>query len=107
MEVDVVVIGSGAAGLTSAVVAAKAGLTVLVTEKAPFFGGTTAYSLGAAWIIGNPHQHALGVDDNHEAGVQYLKNALGPLYDPNKVRAYVESPIIFPKLAALAQVGRC
>jgi succinate dehydrogenase/fumarate reductase flavoprotein subunit len=90
-EVDVVVVGSGAAGLTTAVVAAQAGLSVLVTEKARYYGGTTAYSLGAPWIIANHHQKELGLEDNSEAGALYLRNALGDLHDEDKVSAYVAS----------------
>lgn len=46
MECDVLVAGSGAGGLSAAIVMAKAGLDVLVVEKADLFGGTTALSGG-------------------------------------------------------------
>lgn len=91
MEVDVLVVGSGAAGLTTAVVAAHAGLKVLLVEKAKHYGGTTAYSLGAPWIIANHHQKALGVEDDPGAGERYLRSTLGDLYDPEKVAAYIAS----------------
>jgi len=90
-EFDVIVVGSGAAGLTTAVVAAQKGLRVLVVEKADYFGGTTAYSLGAPWIIANHHQKALGLEDDAAAGEQYLRSALGNLYDPEKAAAYIVS----------------
>src|SRR5271169_5968551 len=88
---DVVVVGSGAAGLTTAVVAAQHGLKVLVVEKSRYFGGTTAYSLGAPWIIGNLHQPALGIEDDLVKGERYLRATLGPLYSPDKVSAYLTS----------------
>ncbi|HEY6531359.1 MAG TPA: FAD-dependent oxidoreductase, partial [Acidimicrobiales bacterium] len=50
---DLVVIGSGAAGLTGALVAALGGARVIVIEKADQLGGTTAVSGGGAWIPNN------------------------------------------------------
>jgi succinate dehydrogenase/fumarate reductase flavoprotein subunit len=91
MEFDVIVVGSGAAGLTTAVVAAKKGLQVLVVEKAEEFGGTTAFSMGAPWIVANQHQKALGLEDDADAGERYLRAALGNRYDPARVAAYIES----------------
>jgi succinate dehydrogenase/fumarate reductase flavoprotein subunit len=90
-EYDVVVVGSGAAGLTTAVVAANQGLDVLVVEKTDYFGGTTAYSGGGGWIPNNKHQKALGVTDSSAAADVYLRKVLGPLYEPVRVKAFLES----------------
>ena len=45
-EFDVVVVGTGASGMAAAITAANDGLKVLVVEKQPQFGGTTARSGG-------------------------------------------------------------
>ena len=51
-DCDVLVVGSGASGMSTAVTAASQGLKVLVVEKEPRFGGTTARSGGWLWIPG-------------------------------------------------------
>jgi succinate dehydrogenase/fumarate reductase flavoprotein subunit len=90
-EVDVVVVGSGAAGLTAAVVLAAGGLSVAVIEKADKLGGTTAISLGAVWIPNNHLMGQVGQEDSVEEGLTYLRAVLGNLYDDELLRAYVQS----------------
>ena len=63
-ECDALVVGSGAGGLASAVSAAHRGLKVLVVEKEPVFGGTTARSGGWMWIPGNAPAKREGVVDS-------------------------------------------
>lgn len=91
MEFDVVVVGSGAGGMTTAIVAAKAGLQVLVLEAAPVFGGTTAFSGGGVWIPTNHHMGELGVQDSREEAEAYLHAALGNFYDEEKIGAYLDT----------------
>ncbi|KAF2764747.1 hypothetical protein EJ03DRAFT_355496 [Teratosphaeria nubilosa] len=88
---DVVVVGSGCSGLTSAIVASKHGLKVLVLEKTGYFGGTTAYSGGGAWIPNNKHQRSIDVEDSQSQAEHYLHNVLGELYDEQKVPVYLRS----------------
>ncbi|VWX50035.1 FAD-dependent oxidoreductase [Novosphingobium sp. 9U] len=90
-EYDVVVVGSGVAGLTAAVVAAKQGLKVLVAEKAELFGGTTAFSSGGAWIPNNPYMASVGQHDTPEEAYTYLRATLGNSYDTDLVEAFVET----------------
>lgn len=91
MDFDVVIAGTGASGLTAAVVAANEGLKVLLIEKSHLIGGTTAYSLGAPWIVGNQCQKDIGLEDNSEEGKAYLQGVLGDYFDENLIQAYIDS----------------
>ncbi|GAA3204368.1 FAD-dependent oxidoreductase [Actinocorallia longicatena] len=69
---DVVVLGSGAAGLTAALAAAVEGASVALFEKADLVGGTTALSGGTIWIPGNRPAREAGIEDSTERGLEYL-----------------------------------
>lgn len=88
-ECDVLVAGSGAGGLAAAVTARKAGLEVIVAEKEPWFGGTTALSGGWLWIPNHPMQKAIGVADSMEDAATYLLHEAGEKYDPERVEAFL------------------
>jgi succinate dehydrogenase/fumarate reductase flavoprotein subunit len=91
LQCDLLVIGSGAGGLSTAITAKKHGLDVIVVEKEEYFGGTTAFSGGVLWIPGNPHGKRDGVKDSREAVVTYLKNQTGEFYDEAAVNAFLEN----------------
>ncbi|MFJ7217713.1 FAD-dependent oxidoreductase [Amycolatopsis sp. NPDC098790] len=74
-ETDLLVLGSGAAGLAAAVVAAGEGLSVLVLEKTEWLGGTSAYSAGTAWIPGHRRQPDPATDT--EEARRYLDTLVG------------------------------
>ena len=74
---DFVVIGSGAAGLTAALVASIEGLKVLVIEKTDVIGGTAARSSGTVWIPNNSLQKSMGIDDTKEKSMTYLDSLVG------------------------------
>ena len=88
-EVDVIIVGSGAAGLTTALVAAQSGLSVMLLEKTEFFGGTTAYSGGAIWIPDNHLMKLIGLDDSPQEAKAYLRAILGNLYDRDMIETFL------------------
>ncbi len=93
-EHDLVVVGSGAAGLTGAVTAATAGLSVLVVEKSGFWGGTSAFSGGGVWIPANPLMHAAGVDDSVGDALAYMDDIIGdagPASSPERRLAFLRN----------------
>lgn len=73
---DVVVLGSGAAGMTAAAVCAAEGLSVLLLEKSQTVGGTTAISGGMAWMPANPKMNAAGLADSIETARTYLSQTV-------------------------------
>jgi 3-oxosteroid 1-dehydrogenase len=89
-EFDVVVVGSGAAGMTAAMAAAHAGLRTVVIEKAPCFGGSTARSGGGVWIPNNEALRADGVRDTPEAARDYLHSIIGDVVQAERIDAYLE-----------------
>jgi len=101
MQYDVVVMGSGAAGLTAALVAAKAGNSVAVLEKAYHFGGTTAISGGGIWIPVSPQAKAEGVDDSIEVARDYVLGVVGNRAERALIDAYLKNgPEMIEWLAA-------
>jgi hypothetical protein len=88
---DVVIAGSGAAGLAAAVTAAEHGLKVLVLEKAAQFGGTTAWSGGWLWVPRNPLAVAAGIVEEKETIRTYLRALIGNRYDTAKIEAFLEA----------------
>jgi 3-oxosteroid 1-dehydrogenase len=90
--VDVLVVGSGAAGLSAATFAHDGGASVLVVEKADLIGGTTGVSGGMPWVPLNRHMADVGVEDSRDEALTYLRRlTLGREPDPDLLAAYVDS----------------
>lgn len=71
-EADIVVVGSGAGASTAAIVAHEAGSSVVMLEKAPIPGGTSARSAGVMWVPANFTLRAKGIRDEKEDCLRYM-----------------------------------
>src|SRR3984957_16127340 len=122
-ECDVLVVGSGAAGMAAAVTARHRGLDVLIVEKEPRFGGTTARSGGWLWIPGTSLARAFGIHETPDAARTYLRHEAGNNFDAARVDAFLaagpeavdffttktavrfDMPLVFPDYHAEAPGG--
>ncbi|MEU0834604.1 FAD-dependent oxidoreductase [Streptomyces sp. NPDC005969] len=86
---DVVVVGSGAAGMAAAITARLRGLTALVVEKTDVYGGSTALSGGAIWVPDNFHLDEAGLGDTPEKARAYLDATVGDRVTAERKEAYV------------------
>jgi 3-oxosteroid 1-dehydrogenase len=90
-EYDVIVVGSGAAGMTAALTAAHHGLRTVLIEKAPTFGGSTARSGGGVWLPNNDVLLSEGVPDTPEGARTYLKHITGDDVDDDLRAAFLDN----------------
>ena len=89
IDCDVLVAGSGAGGLACAVVAAFHGLSVVVAEKEPVFGGTTAWSGGWLWIPRNPLARRAGIIEEADEPLAYLRSEIGNRIADPRIAAFL------------------
>ena len=89
-DYDVVVVGSGAAGMTAALRASKRGLKTLVVEKSKLYGGSTARSGGGIWIRNNTINQEAGIKDSQEEALAYLNLVAGTGSSFEKQKAYIQ-----------------
>ncbi|MCB0640688.1 MAG: FAD-binding protein, partial [Phaeodactylibacter sp.] len=90
---DVVVVGTGASGLTAAVTAEYNGLKTLVLEKLDKWGGSSAYSGGGLWIPDNFLMQEAGALDSPEEALEYMQAVIeevGPASSRARKEAYVK-----------------
>lgn len=90
-QYDVIVLGTGAAGLTAALRAAHSGARVGLFEKADTVGGTTAWSGGTVWLPDNVHERENGFDDSREDVLRYLSSLSHDLIPMPLIEAYVDT----------------
>lgn len=89
-QVDFVVLGSGAAGLAAAARAHDLGMRVVVLEKSDRYGGNTAMSGGVCWVGNNPHIAGVGIPDNDDDVLSYLRHITGGEVAEERLRAYAD-----------------
>ncbi|VTU31836.1 3-oxosteroid 1-dehydrogenase [Variovorax sp. PBL-H6] len=104
-EVDLIVVGAGAGGMTAALVAALEGLDVLLCEATEQVGGTTATSAGTIWVPATRASREAGFEDSIEDAMRYL-DGLVPSGEGRALReAYLRSgPAIVDELARRTQL---
>lgn len=87
---DLVVIGAGGAGLSTALFAALEGARVLIVERTGLVGGTTAWSAGTSWIPGSHHSAQVNPQDTLDEAKRYLDNAVGDRTSPAVRQAFLD-----------------
>ena len=93
-DYDVVVVGSGAGGLVSAITAANKGLKTLIIEKTAVWGGSSALSGGGLWIPNNHVSKKAGLQDSEEEALLYMETVIedkGPASTYERKKAYVQN----------------
>lgn len=90
-QVDVVVLGTGAAGLVAALRAAAGGASVALVEKSDRLGGTTAVSGGVVWVPNNRHMPEVGIPDSRDAALTYLRRIADGRSDEALLERFVDT----------------
>ena len=88
--VDVLVVGTGGAGMTAALAANKRGLDTLVIEKTNSFGGSTARSGGGVWIPNNYALQAAGQGNPVQETRDYLYEVIGDTVARERIDAFID-----------------
>lgn len=74
IETDVIVLGTGAAGMTAALAAYETGAEVLLIERFDRIGGTSAISGGVIWVADNPQMREAGMTDSRDEALAYFRS---------------------------------
>jgi 3-oxosteroid 1-dehydrogenase len=90
---DIVVVGTGAAGLTAALTAREANASVIVLERSAFVGGTTAVSGGVIWVPNNHHMSEIGVADSRADALHYIETMAERRGDHELIERYLDESI--------------
>lgn len=88
---DLVVVGSGAAGMAAALFAAIADMKVLLVERTDRLGGTSALSAATTWIPMNRHSTEVSPDDSRDKAERFLDAVVGNHAPAALRRAFLDS----------------
>jgi succinate dehydrogenase/fumarate reductase flavoprotein subunit len=103
-EVDVLIAGAGAAGMTAALVCSLQGLDVLLCEQSAQVGGTTATSAGTIWVPGTRQARDAGFPDDIAEARRYLDSIIGPATDDRREKYLASGPEMVDTLARNSEV---
>jgi 3-oxosteroid 1-dehydrogenase len=111
-QYDVVIVGSGAGGLSAGITAKLRGMNPLLIEKTDKVGGSSALSGGVLWLPNNPLMAREGIRDSSEAGLRYLANFVDdgdPASTPSRREAFIDAiePMVAQFEAQGMQYMRC
>jgi len=91
VQTDVLIIGTGGAGLMAAIAAHEAGAKVTIIEKTNLVGGTTAVSGGVLWIPNNHHMGTAGIDDSRKDALTYTRRLADGRSDDHMVELFLDT----------------
>ena len=97
IETDVLIAGTGGAGLVAAIIAHDDGAKVTIIEKTNKVGGTTAVSGGIPWIPNNHHMSDVGISDSTEEAFTFMKTLAQGRANDDVIRAFVENAPVMIK----------
>jgi 3-oxosteroid 1-dehydrogenase len=91
LETDVLVVGTGGAGMMAAIRAHDTGAKVAILEKSNKVGGTTAVSGGVVWVPNNHHMAAIGVSDSRDEALAYTTRLADGRSDAELIATFVDT----------------
>ncbi|MGM0579550.1 MAG: FAD-dependent oxidoreductase [Bacteroidota bacterium] len=90
-ETDVLVVGTGGAGLTAAIVAHDQGANTMIIEKSDKVGGTTAVSGGVIWVPINHYMEKAGIKDSQAEAMTYIKKLAEDRVDDSIIESLIDN----------------
>ena len=89
-DFDVIIIGSGAAGMSAAIEARQAGASVMVVEADDHLGGATRNSTGVVYACNTSTQKEKGISDSADATYAYIMTLNQHAVRPDLIRYYCD-----------------